>query len=101
MPLDLLTIRSKFPSLQRPAIFFDNPGGTQVAQHVHIAGKITGVAAAAGLGRAQGPQPGGTASERVNCIAAGRLGRGCSNNAHWPREFARRFVILPARVSIA
>ena len=34
MPLDLPMIRSKFPSLQRPAIFFDNPGGTQVAQPV-------------------------------------------------------------------
>ena len=34
MPLDLPTIRSKFPALQRPAIFFDNPGGTQVAQPV-------------------------------------------------------------------
>ena len=34
MPLDLPTIRSQFPALQRPAIFFDNPGGTQVAQPV-------------------------------------------------------------------
>jgi cysteine desulfurase family protein (TIGR01976 family) len=34
MPLDLPTIRSKFPALLRPAIFFDNPGGTQVAQPV-------------------------------------------------------------------
>ena len=34
MPLDLPTIRSKFPALQCPAIFFDNPGGTQVAQPV-------------------------------------------------------------------
>lgn len=32
MPLDLPTIRSQFPGLQRPAIFFDNPGGTQIAQ---------------------------------------------------------------------
>ncbi|MGE5220839.1 MAG: cysteine desulfurase-like protein [Omnitrophica WOR_2 bacterium] len=32
MTLDLPTIRSHFPALQRPAIFFDNPGGTQVAQ---------------------------------------------------------------------
>ncbi len=32
MSLDLPTIRSKFPALKRPAIFFDNPGGTQVAQ---------------------------------------------------------------------
>ncbi len=32
MPLDLPTIRSKFPALGRPAIFFDNPGGTQIAQ---------------------------------------------------------------------
>jgi len=30
--LDLTSIRSQFPSLQRPTIFFDNPGGTQVAQ---------------------------------------------------------------------
>ena len=34
MPLDLPMIRAKFPALQRPAIFFDNPGGTQVAQPV-------------------------------------------------------------------
>jgi len=27
-------VRSHFPSLNRPAIFFDNPGGTQVAQEV-------------------------------------------------------------------
>ena len=32
MPLDLETIRAKFPGLKRPAIFFDNPAGTQVAQ---------------------------------------------------------------------
>ena len=34
MLLDLPTIHSKFPALKRPAIFFDNPGGTQVAQPV-------------------------------------------------------------------
>jgi len=33
MPLDLTTIRSQFPALQRSAIFFDNPGGTQIAKH--------------------------------------------------------------------
>jgi cysteine desulfurase family protein (TIGR01976 family) len=32
MPLDLTAIRSQFPGLQRPAIFLDNPGGTQIAQ---------------------------------------------------------------------
>ena len=32
MPLDLTKIRAQFPSLDRPAIFFDNPGGTQIAQ---------------------------------------------------------------------
>lgn len=32
MTLDLNTIREQFPSLRRPAIFFDNPGGTQIAQ---------------------------------------------------------------------
>jgi selenocysteine lyase/cysteine desulfurase len=32
MPLDLKTIRKQFPALQRPAIFLDNPAGTQVAQ---------------------------------------------------------------------
>lgn len=32
MSLDPATIREQFPSLRRPAIFFDNPGGTQVAQ---------------------------------------------------------------------
>lgn len=32
MPLDISHIRSQFPSLDRPAIFFDNPGGTQIAR---------------------------------------------------------------------
>lgn len=38
MPFDLPTIRNQFPALRRqaeldrPAIFFDNPGGTQIAQ---------------------------------------------------------------------
>jgi cysteine desulfurase family protein (TIGR01976 family) len=32
MSLDLSLIRSQFPSLHRPAIFFDNPGGTQIAR---------------------------------------------------------------------
>lgn len=32
MALDLSVIRSQFPSLNRPAIFFDNPGGTQIAR---------------------------------------------------------------------
>jgi cysteine desulfurase family protein (TIGR01976 family) len=32
MPLDLPTIRSKFPGLKRNAVFFDNPAGTQIAQ---------------------------------------------------------------------
>lgn len=32
MTLDLSLIRGQFPSLSRPAIFFDNPGGTQIAQ---------------------------------------------------------------------
>jgi cysteine desulfurase family protein (TIGR01976 family) len=32
MPLNPKTIRSQFPSLDRPAIFFDNPGGTQIAR---------------------------------------------------------------------
>jgi cysteine desulfurase family protein (TIGR01976 family) len=31
MPLDLTAVRQQFPSLDRPAIFFDNPGGTQIA----------------------------------------------------------------------
>ena len=34
MPLDLPTIRAKFSALRHPVIFFDNPGGTQVAQPV-------------------------------------------------------------------
>ena len=33
MSLDLEIIRRQFPSLNRPAIFFDNPGGTQIAKH--------------------------------------------------------------------
>jgi len=32
MTLDLPRIRSNFPSLDRPAVFFDNPGGTQIAR---------------------------------------------------------------------
>lgn len=32
MSLDLSTIREQFPSLIRPVIFFDNPGGTQIAR---------------------------------------------------------------------
>src|SRR3972149_6478443 len=38
MPLDLSSIRNQFPALRRqaelssPAIFFDNPGGTQISQ---------------------------------------------------------------------
>ncbi len=33
MTLDLSAIRQQFPSLDRPAVFFDNPGGTQIAKH--------------------------------------------------------------------
>lgn len=33
MPLNLSIIRQQFPSLDRPAVFFDNPGGTQIAKH--------------------------------------------------------------------
>jgi cysteine desulfurase family protein (TIGR01976 family) len=32
MPLDLNLIRTQFPALSRPTVFFDNPGGTQIAQ---------------------------------------------------------------------
>ncbi|MBI3162903.1 MAG: cysteine desulfurase-like protein [Chloroflexi bacterium] len=32
MSLDLTRIREQFPALDRPAIFFDNPGGTQIAR---------------------------------------------------------------------
>ncbi len=32
MTLDLNLIRQQFPSLDRPAVFFDNPGGTQIAK---------------------------------------------------------------------
>ena len=32
MSLDISAIRNQFPSLSRPAIFFDNPGGTQIAK---------------------------------------------------------------------
>ncbi|MCC6147532.1 MAG: cysteine desulfurase-like protein [Anaerolineaceae bacterium] len=32
MTLDLDLVRSQFPALSRPAIFLDNPGGTQIAQ---------------------------------------------------------------------
>jgi cysteine desulfurase family protein (TIGR01976 family) len=33
MTLDIKKIRTQFPALNRNAIFFDNPGGTQIAQH--------------------------------------------------------------------
>ncbi len=33
MTLDLDQIRSQFPALQRPVVFLDNPGGTQIARH--------------------------------------------------------------------
>lgn len=33
MPLDLSLVRGQFQSLDRPAVFFDNPGGTQIAKH--------------------------------------------------------------------
>src|SRR5512141_75881 len=32
MTLDLAAIRNQFPALNRSAIFFDNPGGTQIAR---------------------------------------------------------------------
>jgi cysteine desulfurase family protein (TIGR01976 family) len=32
MSLDLAVIRSQFPALKRPVVFFDNPGGTQIAR---------------------------------------------------------------------
>ena len=32
MPLDLDLIRQQFPSLNRPAVFLDNPAGTQIAR---------------------------------------------------------------------
>jgi cysteine desulfurase family protein (TIGR01976 family) len=32
MTLDLTSIRSQFPALSRPAVFFDNPGGTQISR---------------------------------------------------------------------
>jgi cysteine desulfurase family protein (TIGR01976 family) len=38
MSLDPTLIRAQFPSLNRPAIFFDNPGGTQIARQ--SAGRI-------------------------------------------------------------
>lgn len=33
MSLDLTAIRAEFPALNREDVFFDNPGGTQVARH--------------------------------------------------------------------
>jgi len=32
MPFDHFIIREQFPSLNRPVVFFDNPGGTQIAR---------------------------------------------------------------------
>jgi len=32
MPLDPSAVRQNFPSLDRPDVFFDNPGGTQIAR---------------------------------------------------------------------
>ena len=36
MSLDISAIRNQFPSLSRPAIFFYNPGGTQIAKQFGI-----------------------------------------------------------------
>ncbi len=33
MSMDVAIVREQFPALDRPAIFFDNPGGTQIARH--------------------------------------------------------------------
>jgi len=33
MSLDLKAVRQQFPALDRTAVFFDNPGGTQIAKH--------------------------------------------------------------------
>ena len=33
MSLNSTAIRQQFPSLQREDVFFDNPGGTQIARH--------------------------------------------------------------------
>ena len=33
MTIDVSAIRKQFPALDRPATFFDNPGGTQIAKH--------------------------------------------------------------------
>ncbi len=33
MSLNLTTIRAEFPALHREDVFFDNPGGTQIARH--------------------------------------------------------------------
>ena len=32
MTLDMFAIRKQFPSLNRPDVFFDNPGGTQISR---------------------------------------------------------------------
>ncbi len=32
MTIDISAVRNQFPALNRPAIFFDNPGGTQIAK---------------------------------------------------------------------
>jgi cysteine desulfurase family protein (TIGR01976 family) len=34
MPFDIQAVRSRFPALSKPVIYFDNPAGTQVAQSV-------------------------------------------------------------------
>ncbi|MCC6187822.1 MAG: cysteine desulfurase-like protein [Anaerolineales bacterium] len=34
MPFDIDQVRARFPALESGAVFFDNPGGTQVAQQV-------------------------------------------------------------------
>jgi len=33
MPMDVKVVRQQFPSLDRPAIFLDNPAGTQISRH--------------------------------------------------------------------
>ena len=52
MPFDVHAVRKQFPALARPAIFFDNPGGTQIAKPSHDRAFETSIASDAVLDEA-------------------------------------------------
>jgi hypothetical protein len=85
MPLDLPTIRSKFPDLKRPVIFLDNSGSTQVAQPVldqmnaYLVGYNANHSGALTVGKVHSPgqmkHPAGSLAYRVACSKRYRIER--------------------------